>query len=137
MLLVSLFVKKDLYTVVIQSNGRIIAKDISKVNADEEGVYDKLILCFRKMIRLLRNYIEQNREEDRVVIELNNSTFIKWLEFEYATEEYQEQFMKLIKEFNELPIQYNIVFNGNPLAKKFANETKRTDKVALTGLSID
>lgn len=133
-LCVSCMTKKGVSSVVLMSEGRLISKSVIKIKDKDilSSSYLCLIDTFITSLRLVRGYINENSDIDKVNFEFNNSTFIKWVYNSYSKEQYQDLFSKAIELLNEIPIQYALSYSKKPFATKYLSEVDSS--VKLSGL---
>lgn len=137
-LLVSIGVKKDISSILLMKDGRLIKKDVVRIK--DEHILSSNYLClidsFARSLRLVRQQLEKDDTFDRtVVFEVNNSRFIKWMDDGYSKDAYQKEFMEALDLLQELPIKYNISFTTVTKAYTYAHE-KYLSKVKMSGLDL-
>ena len=133
-LCVSLMTKKGVSSVVILREGKLVMKSVTPIKNKEilNSSYMCLLDTFITALRFVRKYTDDNKDITKVVFEVNNSTFIKWIYNNYSKEEYQELFIQAIELLNDIPIQYTFLCNKNPIASKYFADVKTS--VKLSGL---
>lgn len=136
-LCVSLASKKGVSSVVLLCEGKLIQKSVTKITNTEvlDSSYLCLISTFISALRQVRQYIGDNTDIDKVVFEVNNSTFIKWVYNSFSKDQYQEFFIQALELLNEIPIQYTFSYSKKPIATKYIDNG--VDKVKLSGLLED
>ena len=134
---VSIFIKKNIYAVLIMKDGKLYTKEVKRILDDNinKSNYNQVLYTLEVAFRLIRNYIENNTDCDDFVIELNNSIVIKWLNKFYSKPDYEIYFKRVLNILQELPISYLFVYNTKPIAKMYANE-KYLQKDKLSGIDI-
>lgn len=135
-IIVSMYIKKGILSILILKDGRIEIKEVEKIKDDTilGSMYLSLIYGFCKALRMTRNYLENNADCSRVVFEVNNSTFVKWINNGYSKEDYQNDFSVLLNTLEEIPMQYNIIVQSNPKAMVYADERYLSNKLKIGGL---
>lgn len=136
MITVSCFSKKDLIAVTLMKDGVLLNKSVSKITDSEKlsSNYLVLIECFATALRNLRKHLEENKSDDEISFEFNNSTFIKWVKNGYSKINYQQDFEKVYNTLQSIPLRYTLVMNTKPYASNFCKEQYLDKKVRLSGL---
>lgn len=133
-LCVSCMTKKGVSSVVLMCDGHLVDKSVLSIK--NKDVLDSSYLClihtFITALRMVRKYVDNNSDVERVVFEVNNSTFIKWVYNSYSKEQYQELFCEAIELLNEIPIEYTFTYSKKPMATMYLSEVE--DEVKLSGL---
>ena len=122
-ILVSMYNKKGISSIVIMYNGKLLERNVTKISTDikEETPYLQLLDTILKGMCLVRNIIQtQDIDTRRVVFELNNINVIKWFDRSEVKDEYQDKFCEIIDTLEEMPIQYLFIYKKVPYASKFA-----------------
>lgn len=130
----SCMTKKGVSSVVLMSEGKLVSKSVSSIRDKEilSSSYLCLIDTFITALRLVRKYVDEHNDVDRVIFEVNNSTFIKWVYNNFSKDQYQDLFYKALTLLNEIPIKYSFTYNKKPMATKYLSEVD--DKVKVSGL---
>lgn len=128
-MLCSFALNRGICAVVLMEDGRLVAKSVNRAVSDD--VYVSLLDIFRTGLRLVRHHVPVG---GNVVFESGNSVLIRWVENNYAREEYQEAFMDALRILNEIPVTYKFVHNTSPQAMAYANESNIGRKVNLSCL---
>lgn len=134
-LCVSIMVKKGVCSIILMTGGRVVSKSVTRIK-DEDilgSSYRCLIHAFTKALRVLRSYIDNNPNTDKVVFEVNNSTFIKWVYASYSKEAYQDLFEKALELLDEIPVQYMFSYSKKPTACMYLSEVSDNSNT-LSGL---
>lgn len=133
-LCVSCMTKKGVSSVVLICDGKLVSKSVKTITNKEvlTSSYLCLIDTFITSLRLLRKFIDENTDIERVVFEVNNSTFIKWVYNNFSKDQYQDLFSQAIELLNEIPIQYTFSYNKKPMATMYLSSVD--DKVKVTSL---
>ena len=119
-LIVSLVAKNDFYAVVLMRAGRLVSKQVGKV--DTSNIYEALLLVLKQSMGYVRNYIEENKDCENICFELNNSTLIKWLDdISKTKEEYADLLEELHDVMNEIPMVYRYIYNTKPISLMYCN----------------
>ena len=134
-IIVSIFVKKGILSILIIEGGKLKERHVERIKDENilSSMYSSLIFGFTKALRITRNYLEKNNCS-KVVFEVSNSVFSKWLMNRYSKEAYQKEFMELLEIIEAIPMQYSVVVNPKPQASLYAEERYLTDKLKLEGL---
>ena len=113
MVTVSIYIKKDIYSIIFIRDGKLVSKTVAHITDDRllSSSYLSLIDVFKIALRLVRNYLEENKDCDCVTFELSNSIFIKWIDNCFSKEAYQDDFMEAMKLLNKIPMRYSVVYN--------------------------
>lgn len=131
---VSFKTKKGVSAVTLSNKGYLLDKSVYKIH--DVKILDSSYLClidtFITALRLTRQVLDKDSEYSRVVFEVNNTTFIKWIELGYSKDAYQDKFFEALTLLNELPIEYKFTYSKVPFASKYISQG--VDKVQLTGL---
>jgi hypothetical protein len=136
---VSIGVKKDICAVLITTDGVLQKKRVERIR-DEHTLtsnYLTLIYAFTLSLRMIRDYTQTSDEEYRVVFEVNNSTFIKWVDKGFTKDAYQKEFIEMIDLLNELPILYDIIFAQRTMAYNYADAKYLTKDKVDTNLNLE
>lgn len=122
-LLVSVSIKKDLMCYTITENGSVKARNTDKLKCDiNSSSHHKMIYAFTSALRGLKHYITSVSDDINVIFETSNSTFIKWVDDLYSNNEYQNIFLVALKELDDLPITYQVLYNKTPNSNRFLSE---------------
>lgn len=115
---VSIAVKKSLCSIMFIVDGEVVDKATIRYKDwdEEQDPYKRIIFAVSKAIRLIRGYIESNRSDDIVAFEVSNSTFVKWINQEYAKDTYHDEFSKMYSELNQIPMRYVFQYSRKPKA---------------------
>ena len=134
---VSIYVKKNIYAVILVKDGKLYFKEVKRITDDDvnSSNFKQILYTLEKAFRVIRNYVENNSDCDSFVIELNNSTVIKWFDRFYSKENYEEYFKKVIDILEELPIKYLFTYNVKPLSLVYAKE-EYLEKTKLSGIDF-
>ena len=97
-LCVSCMTKKGVSSVVVMCDGKLEMKSVTRIKDNEvlTSSYLCLIDTFITALRLVRKYVDENNDVERVVFEVNNSTFIKWVYNSFSKDQYQGLFYKAL-----------------------------------------
>lgn len=138
MITVSCYSRKDLVAVTLVKDGVLLGKSVSKITDTEKlsSNYLVLIECFALALRNLRKLLQDSKSADEISFELNNSTFIKWVNNGYSKVCYQDDFEKVYNTLQSIPMRYNLVMNSRPYAANFCKEQYLDKKVKLSGLEV-
>lgn len=131
---ISIGTKKDICAVMLFVEGKLVSQKVEKIR-DEQVLRTSnatLIYAVSLGIRVIKNYIQTEVKEDiSVVFEVNNSSFIKWVENSYSKPEYQKEFEVMLNLLNELPILYDFVYVRPTKAYSITDEKYiETDKIS-------
>lgn len=133
-LCVSCMTKKGLSSVALLCDGKLAQKYVTKIT--DKTILDSSYLClistFISALRLVRQYVENNTDVERVIFEVNNSTFIKWVYNSFSKDQYQDLFIEALELLNEIPIQYTFTYSKKPLATRYLEAG--ADKVKVSSL---
>lgn len=125
-ILVSMYNKKGISSIVIMCDGKLLEKNVTKIASDikDETPYMQLLDTILKGMCLVRNIIQTRTDikTRRVIFELNNVNIIKWFERSEVKEEYQDKFCEIVDTLEEMPIEYLFIYNKTPYAIQFAKE---------------
>lgn len=118
-------------------SGQVVSKEVTSIKDKEilASVYKCLFDTFIKSLRYVKNYVDNNPDTEKVVFEVNNSTFIKWIQRGISKDQYQDLFIKAMTLLNEIPVQYTLVYSKKPTALKYISEVD--NHVKMTGLMED
>ena len=132
---VSIFVKKNIYAVILIKGGKLYSKEVKRITDNEinSSNYNQMLYTLEVALRKIRNYVENNSDCESFVIELNNSTVINWFDRLYSKEQYESYFRKVVELLEELPIKYMFTYNKKPMAINFAKD-EYISKSKLSGL---
>ena len=136
---VSVFVRKDLLSILLLLNGAVVDKHVEKIKDEKIKASNYTCQLYGIRIALLhvRSYFEHNGYVDAVNFEISNSTIQKWIDKCYSKEQYQGEFVEMMTLLNELPICYDFSVIPQPIAYKYADEKYITNKATVSGLDID
>lgn len=136
-IVVSIAMRHNVFTIILLSGGVLEAKYTEKIKDTRvaESKYLSTIYAFTVALRLLRNYVEQNKAYREVCFELSNSIFIGWVEKMYSKEAYQEEFMNAMELLQEIPIKYMFYYAKKPRA--LAYMSSETESSKLSGLDVE
>ena len=121
---VSIGVRKDICAVYISGEGKLITRRVERIK-DEHTLtsnYLTLIYAFNLALRMVRLFSNSQSDDVSVIFEVNNSTFMKWVEKGYTKDAYQKEFIEMMSLLNELPIQYDIIFAQRTMAYSYTYE---------------
>ena len=132
-IVVSLFVKKNIYAILLQKSGMLYSREVKHITDDyvNGSVFRQQLYVIDRALRIVRNYIENNSDCEEFIFELNNSVVIKWFDKFYSRPEYQDSFEQTFNLLQELPIKYLFVYNKRPMATTYAKEDYINDKVVI------
>lgn len=135
---VSIFVKKDIASIVLMRGGMLIKKHVFKIKDASilSSPYLCLISTIKESFRHVRAYVEDNKECDVVSFEINNSTVAKWIYNCYSKDDYQDEFSQMLDLLNELPICYDFCVTPKPKAYLYAQEKYITTGLKMSGLEV-
>lgn len=116
--------KADISAVGLFRDGRCISKSVKRIfeSTRSNNQYSNLIYSYYRGARMVRSYIEENNDVDELVIECNNSSFIKWLERGYSKPDYEEEFYELMELIQDIPVRYTVIYSKTLKAKPYAKE---------------
>lgn len=136
---VSVFVRKDLLSILLLVNGAVVDRCVEKIKDDKVKSSNYTCQLYAIKIALLhvRSYFEHNGYVDAVNFEISNSTIQKWIDKCYSKEQYQDEFVEMMTLLNELPICYDFSVIPQPIAYRFASEKYISSKTTISGLDID
>ena len=132
---VSIYVKQGISAILIIQDGKLMQKSVSKITDEEvlSSSYLSLLNTLSRALRLVRNFIQENKDCKNVIFELNNSTIIKWFDRCYSKDDYQEQFIEVVNLLQELPIKYLFSLSKKPMACIYTDE-KYIEKESVSGI---
>lgn len=131
---VSVVSRRGRFAIVISEDG-IEKKSVSEtIKGSNENIYRDLIYAFHVGLRYLKQYVEETGSK-KVTFVCSNSIFVRWVNEFSAKDEYQEEFMKMLGSLNEIPIEYEVVYQKKPLALKYLHERK--SGFCLSGIDVD
>lgn len=136
-IIVSIAMKHNVFAIIIMENGMLKTKYTEKIkdSAISESKYLSTIYAFTVALRMVRQYISDNKSSRDVCFEISNSIFIGWIDKMYSKEAYQEQFMSAMALLQELPIRYAFSYSQRPKALPYTDE-KYCVKEKLSGLDL-
>ena len=136
---VSICIKNNILAILLTKDGMLIDKyvELIKDKTIVDSIYLSLLYGIKKSLLKVRNFLENNQEITSVVFELNNSTVVSWLKNCYSKEAYQDSFVEVMQLLQEIPMQYAFVANSKPKAVRFADTKFITQKLKLSGFSLD
>lgn len=125
---------------LITQNGYVLKKEVDRLKIDSDNTFESLAEVMQIAIRQLRSIMTPDLELGEVVFECNNTTFQKWLVRGNCNVNYVKQFRDLIRNLNELPIQYTIITNKAPASLSHAKESNLKtvkQKLGVGGFDFD
>ncbi len=125
---------------LITQNGYVLKKEVDRLKIDSDNTFESLAEVMQIAIRQLRGIITPEMELGEVIFECNNTTFQKWLNRGNCNVNYVSQFKELIRNLNELPIQYSIITSKTPSSLSYAKESNLKtikQKLNLGGFDFD
>ena len=136
---ISIGVKKDICAVLITTDGVLCKQRVERIKDEHilTSNYLTLTYAFTLSLRMLRDYVQTTDEEIRAVFEVNNSTFIKWVNQGFTKDAYQTEFIQAMELLNELPILYDIIFAQRTMAYSYADDKYITKDKIDTNLTTD
>ena len=136
-IIVSIAIKHNVFSIIIIENGMLKVKFTDKIKDEDtlSSKYLSTIYTFTVALRLVRQYISDNKDIRDVCFELSNSIFIGWVDKMYSKEDYQVKFMDAMSLLQELPIRYAFAYSKKPKALPYAVESNCA-KEKLSGLDI-
>lgn len=138
-LLASIYIKNGIMSVILMRNGMLIDKVVERITDDnvEGSTFKSVLFALSKAMRMVRNYIQNNQDCNDVVFELNNSIVIKWIEDNYAKDEYNDLLHEVISLLQELPIRYKFSYIVKPKAFLYAKDKYVSKKLSISGIDFD
>lgn len=142
---VSIATRKDIGAVFITLDGKQIGKRIDKIKDEHilTSHYLTLIYTFSLSLRMLKQIIYNiPNEEIQVLFEVNNTTFIQWVQQGYSKDAYNDEFIQMMEELNSLPIRYKLIYQVRTFAypythDKFVTKEKISDLVSVSAKQED
>lgn len=133
MMLVSMATKKDLCSIAVLEEQRVIEEFTFRYKdwEQEQNPYKRLFFIVKKALRIVKRRIESNRSDDVVAFEVSNSIFVKWVKQEYANDTYYDDFAEVLIELNQIPMIYTFQYSKEPVA----NYLLSSDNIATKELS--
>mgnify|MGYP003399230014 CR=1 FL=1 len=134
-LLLSCAYKKSIASAVILCDGRVLSYKTVKIRDEEisSSSYRSIIYTFDLGLKLLKVYLDEFKDTDSIIFEVNNSNFMKWVSQGYSKDAYRDEFAKMLESLNDLPIRYSIRFTDKPRAFSFV-DVKYIKREKLTSL---
>lgn len=115
-------------------DGNCVIRDV-RYSKEYDNRFSESLDLFTRAFKMLRVYVEKT-DEFEVVIETKNKTMVKWLQQGYSTDKYNEEFIKLLEELNNIPVAYCINYNADVISKRFASKNY-LNKVELGTIEND
>lgn len=117
-------VKKGIVATLITGDGKLLFSKTEKITDSNvtNSTFLSIINSVKLSLKCLSLYLDTNKEVEEVVIECNNSTLIKWINQGYARDEYQNEFLEMMKFLDKLPIKFNFMYSKKPKACLFTDE---------------
>lgn len=131
---VSLATSHNKFAVVFDEGGTEQCHYVDKFK-DSNNVYQCMLNAFMASLRYVRQYLSDHKEVSDVVFVVSNSIFIKWVKNQYSKPEYQQDFVKMMRLLNELPIEYDIVYEEKTRATHLLGVD--FNKNGLSGLDFE
>lgn len=130
----SFAVKKGVSYIVLVRDGFMVCKSVTQIKDESilDSSYSCLISSFISTLRIVRKFINENSDIDKVIFEVNNTAFIKWVYNGTSKEQYHNLFIEAMELLNEIPVQYSFTYNKKPLSLIYIKD--KPDKVKLSGL---
>ena len=122
-LLVSMGVKGKYTGIVILSNGKVVLKRCERLNIGTDNIGLAHIESYVKTLRILRNYLQNNKDERDIVFETSSSQLIKWVDEGFSKADYVDWFDEAMNLLQSLPIRYYFVQSNKPVALQFTGES--------------
>lgn len=136
MIMVSVAVKNGLSSVLIADNGYEMHKHTYKLQDDCSGsVFKSLLDGLHVAVKYLKQYVESNLSDTEIIFECNNSIVVKWFKQGYAKEDYQPEFINVLRLLDEIPCRYSFQVNKKPFAVMYLSD-KYIEKPRLSGVSF-
>lgn len=134
---VSFVVRNNIAAVVVAKEGVLKVKQVERVKDAQalDNSYLSTLYAFNLSLRVVRQFVQDNPGLREVVFETSNSTFIKWVDKQYAKDEYQELFDAAMRMLHSIPIRYSFSYCDRPRAWGFA-EAGNCKVAKIGGLDI-
>lgn len=131
-LCVSLATRKGISAVTLTVDGYLKDKSVVKIKDEDilSSSYSCLIQTFITSLKMVRRYVDENSEINRVVFEVGSSTLIKWVENNYSKNSYHKLFFQALILLNEIPVLYSFSYNVKPFASMYLSNDVDTVKVS-------
>lgn len=100
---------------VILEDGRVKKQSVQEIQVIENQ-YVSLIETFTRGFLLLKSYIGLT-PTDSVVIECNNTAFVKWVNSGVCLHQYDTEFNKMMDVLDGIPIKWECLYSGDVKAK--------------------
>lgn len=136
---VSICIRNNILAIILTKDGMLVDKSVELLKDKDiiESNYLSLLYGIKKSLLKVRNYLENNPEVLSVVFELNNSTVVSWIKNCSSKESYQDSFVEVMRLLQEIPMQYAFVANAKPKALRFADKKYITQRLKISGFSLD
>lgn len=131
---VSVATRKGRYSIVICDDNKQKKKVVGNIKGCDLNSYDELLYAFEICLRHIKRYVSEEKCTSVTFI-VSNSIFINWVNNCYSKKQYQERFIKIMDLLNEIPIEYEFVYQKSPLALRYIND-KDSNIMNLSGLDI-
>lgn len=128
----SIAIKKDIISIYSHELG---IKTVEKIR-DKELLgkrYYGLMYAVRRACALAKGVLEGSPTDEILVFEVQNNTFVKWMQQERSNDGYEDYFNQVLEELNMLPMRYNFVYNSSVVAARFLDQSNVHNE-RLTGL---
>lgn len=134
MLKLSCCISNGYQAICLIKDGTCVVRDV-RCSEEYDNRFSESLNLFTRAFGILGAYVEKS-DESEVVIETKNKTIVKWMQQGYSTEKYNDEFIHLLEELNNIPVAYCINYNSDLISKRFANKNY-LNKVELSSMTLD
>lgn len=121
-LLVSFCVKDGCAGTVFSKDGKLILKKCSSLRSSSGTSKSAQIEALIRSLRLLRQHLNEHKEDNNVVFETNSSMLVKAVEDGYTDSVDSSLMLDTINLLQSIPIRYCFVVSKKPVAMQFTGK---------------
>ena len=133
---ISIANRKNIGAIIITSEGKLLKKRVYKITDEDKlsNFYFTLMDTFEQGLRELQYLLYQNTDNEsvKVIFEVNNNAFIKWVKMGYAKDEYNDYFMVIMNKLHSIPIMYDFSYQQRTFAYPYTHEKFLTKENRIT-----
>ena len=112
--------RKGFISNIVVGNGKIVLRDTHKLEVQSNLVHNNTLLALYKGLVLVKYTVEHNNNIKYVTIQMTNSVIANWIIEGKAPDKYTDNFLKVMKLLDTIPVTYNIVLDSKNIAEKYA-----------------
>ena len=124
----SVAVKKGIASVIVTSDGMVLAKKVYNLPSEFEdtSTNTKLIEALKSGLILAKGFVDASKDVCNLVVECNNSILINWAKKGMSTDAYIEPFFDMMYVLHQLPAVIDFHYTQRPKALMFATADNLT-----------